>query len=104
MFPTCWKKIRNASASIQNSLLPPDIAFRPERGLFSCGNARLRRESRSAIARNYHSHRSRELVLLWPASSTAQCCQPKRDETGQLFRLGEVEIVNCVHNDQGDLR
>src|SRR5947208_3553995 len=26
------------------------------------------------------------------------------DETSQLFRLGEIEIVNYVHNDQGDLR
>src|SRR5438132_4959281 len=27
-----------------------------------------------------------------------------RDKTGQLFGLGEIEIVNYVHNDQGDLR
>src|SRR5882757_8584767 len=26
------------------------------------------------------------------------------NETGQLFRLGEIEIVNYVHKDQGDLR
>src|SRR5205814_9674741 len=26
------------------------------------------------------------------------------DETSQLFRLGEIEIVNYVHNDQGNLR
>src|SRR5437763_15752015 len=27
-----------------------------------------------------------------------------RNETGQLFRLGEIEIVNYVHNDERDLR
>ena len=26
------------------------------------------------------------------------------NETGQLFRLGEIEIVNYVHKDHGDLR
>src|SRR5882724_10425127 len=26
------------------------------------------------------------------------------NETGQLFRLGEIEIVNYVHKDQADLR
>ena len=26
------------------------------------------------------------------------------NETGQLFRLGEIEIVNYVYKDQGDLR
>src|SRR5438105_13362269 len=26
------------------------------------------------------------------------------DKTGQLFGLGEIEIVNYVHNDQGNLR
>jgi hypothetical protein len=27
-----------------------------------------------------------------------------RNETGQLFRVGEIEIVNYIRKDQGDLR
>jgi len=43
--------------------------FDERAALSPCGNARSRHENRSAIARNYRSHRSRELLPLWLASS-----------------------------------